>query len=345
MNRKRLLYSLLLILLIVLVSSLITGLMISKKLSKSASSDNLWESKEKAMSHLMVIIDDSNQTYDESFEKGMYSVAERYHIAVEINRVDPSNYHQDVLDALDKGKYAKVDGIVVHAYNDEAILNKIIEIDELGIPVIIIDEDVSKSPRICFVGVNQYDIGQLAGEALAEILDGKGKVALIDQKSYSESLTGNEEMILLGFKDALKAFPELTLDVIKYTEQGVLSAETAATEVLRENKSINAFFCTEGGNTLGVAQVLIDNNLVGDMVLVGFGNETEIIEYIEKGNIIEASIATDHEDIGKKIILAFHEYQTNHFVSSFINTDLQVVDENNVKTYLNEMSEINGQTK
>jgi ribose transport system substrate-binding protein len=125
----------------------------------------------------------------------------------------------------------------------------------------------------------------------------------------------------------------------------VLSAETAATEVLRENKSINAFFCTEGGNTLGVAQVLIDNNLVGDMVLVGFGNETEIIEYIEKGNIIEASIATDHEDIGKKIILAFHEYQTNHFVSSFINTDLQVVDENNVKTYLNEMSEINGQTK
>jgi len=342
MDRKRLLYGLLSILLIILVGSLIAGFTISKKLEQSVKSDYFWESKDKAESHLVVIIDDSNQTYDEAFERGIQVTAEKYKVAVEITRVDPSNYNQDVIDALDKAKFAKVDGIVLHAFNDDVILNKIIEISDLGIPIITIDDDVPKSPRICYVGVNQYDIGQMAGQTLAQLLNGEGKLAIIDQKSYSNEFSGKEEMILLGLKEVLKEYPDLTLEVFKYTEQGVLSAETVAMEVLRENKDINGFFCIEGENTLGVAQVLIDNNLVNDVVLVGYGNESEIVEYVQKGNIIEASIVTDHEDIGTKIITAFYEYRRDNFVSSFINTDLKVINIENVEAYINEMSGVDG---
>lgn len=345
MNNKKYIYSLFLILFIILVSSLIAGLSISNKLSNATKSDSFWANREKVESHIMVIVDDSNQTYDDAFVKGMDSVAAEYKIAVEMTRVDHSNYHTDVLDALDKAKYAKVDGIVLHAFDDEEILKKINEITALKIPVITIDGDVSKSTRICYVGVNKYDVGQMAGELLADLLSGVGKIAIIDQKGYSSNISSNDEMILLGFKEVLKGYPLLTVDVIKYTEQGVLSAETAATEVIKNNPEISGFFCTEGANTLGVAQVLIDNNLVNDMVLIGYGNETEIIEYVEKSNIVEATIITDHEDIGKKVIQAFHEYKENNFVSSFINTDLSIVDEFNVEDYINEMSENYGKVE
>ncbi len=345
MDKKRLIYGLLLILIVILMGSLIAGISISNEIAKSSKGEYLWDSKERAKEHIMVIIDDSNQTYDEAFDKGILDAAAGFNIAVEINRVDRTNYYEDVIIALDKAKYSKVNGIIVHAFNDDRLIRKIKEISELDIPIITIDEDVPKSPRICYVGVNRYDIGQLAGESFASLLSDGGKIAVIDQKSYGKDRTIKEEMMLLGLKEVLKSRSNLTLDIIEYTEQGVLSAETAATEILLGNKDINGVFCTDGENTLGVAQVLIDNNLVNDVVLIGYGNDIEIIEYIKKGNIIEASIVTDHEDIGREAIKAFNEYRTNQFVSSYINTDIQVVDETNVLDYISEMSDSNDENE
>ncbi|QUI22330.1 substrate-binding domain-containing protein [Vallitalea pronyensis] len=339
MDNKRLIYGLILILVVILMGSLIAGIAISNEITKSSKGDYLWDSKERAKEHIMVIIDDANQTYDEAFEKGLLETAATYRIAVEINKIDRTNYDDDVIAALDKAKYAKVNGIIVHAFNDEKMASKIQEISDLGIPVITLDEDVPKSSRICYVGVNRYDIGQLAGESFARLLHDGGKIAVIDQKSYSKDRTINEEMMLLGLREVLKSQPNLSLEKIEYTEQGVLSAETAATKILLGRNDINGIFCTDGENTLGVVQVLIDNNLVNDVVLVGYGNDAEIMAYIEKGNIIEASIVTDHEDIGRQAIEAFIEYRTNQFVSSYINTDIRLIDETNVLDYISEMSD------
>ncbi|WP_066501673.1 sugar ABC transporter substrate-binding protein [Abyssisolibacter fermentans] len=345
MDKKRLIYGFLLVLIVVLMGSLIAGVVISNEIARSSKDEYLWASKEKAKAHIMVIIDDSNQAYDEAFNKGILDTAAEFNIAVEINKIDRSNYYEDVIVALDKAKYLKVNGIIVHAIDDEGIIEKIKEISDIGIPVITIEEDVPKSPRICYVGVNRYDIGQLAGESFARLLNGKGKIAVIDQRSYGKDRTFQEEMMMLGLKEVLKSYPNLTLEIIKYTEQGVLSAETVATEILLNNNQVNGILCTSGENTLGVVQVLIDNNLVNDVVLVGYGNDTEIMEYIKKGNVIEASIVTDYEDIGREAIKAFVEYRTNKFVSSYINTDIRVVDETNILDYISEMSDSNDQNE
>lgn len=344
-NKKRLIYSLLLILTVVLIGSLIAGISISREIAKSSKEEHMWSGKEKAKGHIMVIVDQSNQTYDEAFEKGLRNTAAAYNIAIEINRVERTNYYEDVLVALDKARYVGVDGIIVHAFDDDRLSKKIQEISDLGIPIITIDEDIPGSSRICYVGVNRYDIGRLAGESFARLLKDGGKIAVIDQKRYGKDKTIKEEMMLLGLKDVLKSHQNLTLEVVEYTEQGVLSAETVATKILLDQREINGIFCTAGENTLGVVQVLIDNNLVNNVVLVGYGNDTEIMEYIRKGNIVEASIVTDHEDIGREAIEAYMEYKTHAFVSSFINTDIQVIDETNIQDYLSEMSENNDQVE
>lgn len=328
---------------ILLVLSLAAGLLISDRISNSVLGEYFYETKEEALFHLMVIVDEQNLAYGEDFVRGLEEASQEGKVAIEFLRLSSSDYSGHLIDALDKAMYAKVDGVIMHAFFDEALAQKVNELAEKEIPVITMNEDLARSQRISYVGINRYHIGQAAGIELAKAMNGVGKIAVIEQKNYATDNEGREDMLLLGIMDVIKAYPELSLEFIRYTEQGVLSAETVATKIFRENEEINGIFCTELQNTLGVVQVLIDNNLVNQVSLVGVGEDEEILSYINKGKIIDASIVLDYEDIGRKAIETFLEFKQFYFVPSYTNTELQVVNEGNIESYLDKVGDENGE--
>lgn len=348
MNNKMLIYGLISTLVIILLVSLGAGLYISNGIYQASSENYLLDSMEPPRYHVMVIVDDSNQTYGDEFLKGINEAAVEYRVAVEIVEIDGDNYQEDVFDALDMAMYAKVDGIIVHAFRDTKLQEKIEFIYGVGIPVITLNEDLEKSSLITYVGVNQYVIGQAAGDALAKKLGEEGRIAVIQQKGYEDTgllASGEEDLMVLGLKDALKNYQGIRLEVVRYTEVGVLSAETVTTQILRDYPSINGIFCADGQNTLGVVQMLLDNNLVPDITLIGNGDDDEILDYIEKGSVIEATIITDYQDIGGQAIKAFYDNKNNIFVSNYIDTALQIIDVTNVQEYKVEKSDIDAQIK
>lgn len=308
--------------------------MISNRITQTAEVDYLFHTKKAAADHLVVILDDTDETYGQAFELGLMETADDQGVAVEIMRIDRSDYISEAVKALEKAIYSKADGIVLHSYDDEMLKNKIDEAFDKNIPVIAINKDVPDSKRISFVGVNRYNIGLAAGESFIRHLGEVGKVAVIDQISYGQEKTIDEEFMLLGLQEVIKAYPELTLETVEYTEEGVLSAETVATRIFSEYPDITGIFCTDGQNTLGVVQLLVDTNRVNEVVLIGYGNDNEIIQYIEKGNIVEASIITDQYELGRKVVDGYLEYKANDFVSNYINTDIRVIDQENVESYI-----------
>lgn len=322
------------ILAIILILSLFAGFNISNKISHAAITDYIWDNKNKAEYHIMVILDGSNQLYGDAFKKGLVEASKSYKIATEIIKVDGNNYQTKVLDVLEMATYAKVDGIIVHGYNSVEVIEKIQEAVDAGIPVITLNEDLPTSNRICYVGANRYSIGQMAGDAIATAMNEEGKIAVIEQEGYHQESSDTNDMLILGLKDVIKAYPKVSLEVVKYTQYGVLSAETIATQLLRDNPDINGIFCTDGQNTLGVLQVIVDNNRVGDFSLIGYGDDAELLDYIQKGKIINSTIIANNEDIGREAIKAFYEYKHTGFVSSYINTSVQLIDQNNVNEYL-----------
>lgn len=326
------------LLVILLIFSLIAGMNISQKISNAATTDYIWDNKNLADYHVMVILDSSNQLYGESFKKGLNVASKDYKVAVEIVKVDGNNYQSKVLDVLEMATYAKVDGIIVHGFNGTDFIEKIELANAAHIPVITLSEDLPESKRVCYVGANRYSIGQEAGLALAKAMNEVGKIAVIEQDSYKQEGTNVSDMLILGLKDAIKVYPKLSVEVVKYTEYGVISAETIATQLLRDNPTINGIFCTDGQNTLGVVQVIVDNNRVGDFSLIGYGDDDEILDYIQKGKIIDGTIIANNEDIGREAIKAFYEYKKSGFVSSYINTPIKLVTQENSTNYLNEKS-------
>ncbi len=328
---------------IVLLVALSAGFYISHQLSESAKKEYFWSSKEPARYHILVLLDDSTQAYGDAFVRGIEEAGESYQIAAEMIKIDGSNYKNDLMERLDMAMYMEVDGVILHAFDDEELAMKINTMSDAGIPVITLNEDLPETKRISYVGVNRYTIGQAAGMSLAKQMGGAGRIAVIEQQSFSSSEFSSEDMMILGLTDVLKEYPKLKLSVVRYTEEGVLSAETVASGIVKDYPGITGIFCTDGQNTLGAVQVLLDNNLVNDKVLIGYSDDDEILSYIQKGNIIEASIATNYEDVGREAINAFDEYFEVGFVSSYVNTPLQVIDMDTVDAYIGEKSEQNGE--
>lgn len=343
MKKNRFFYILTFISGTILVISLILGFYISNEINKTSESLNLKNNNENYDYHIMMLLDKSYQVYSEEFETGVIEASKKYSIATEIIKIGGKNYLEEILDRLDMAMYAKVDGIVLHAYNDERIMEKIEQANDMGIPVVTLNEDLPQSPRITYVGVSKYNIGLEVGKTIANATDGHGKIAVIQRRSFADSIESEAitkmDLLILGIEDVFENYKDLNLEKVSYTEEGVLSAETVATEILDENPDINGIYCTDGQSTLGIVQVLIDKNLVKNIMLIGFGDDEEILNYIEKGKIIEATIITDSKYIGSNAVRAIYEYKTTELVKSHINTPLQIVDENNVKAYRKEKGE------
>jgi ribose transport system substrate-binding protein len=344
-NNKRLFFWVMGILVITLSVALFAGFYISYQLTKSSADEYFWASKENADYHVMILIDGSNQTYSEEFIRGIEEESEIYRVATEIISIEGANYRDQLIENMQLAMYNKVDGLIIHAYYDDEVIAMIDKLSLAGIPVITMNEDLASSQRITYVGVNRYTIGEIAAQEMIKSLGTSGKIAVIEPRSYEEYADINDSLLVLGFNDILKKYPNITLEHVLYTEEGVLSAEIIATNLMKENPDISGIFCTNTSNTLGVIQVLVDNNLVSQVSLIGYGDEVEILDSIKKGNIIEASIVTDFYDIGKKAIAAFYEYKTSAFVSNYFNTSIQVIDQSNVDTILLEKSEENVKTQ
>jgi ribose transport system substrate-binding protein len=92
--------------------------------------------------------------------------------------------------------------------NEAKPLTPIVErVFKSGIPVIVIDRGIEGDSYTVFIGADNYEIGRQAGEHIAEVLNGTGKIVEI------RGLPGSPPAIdrSNGMHDAVKKFPGLQI--------------------------------------------------------------------------------------------------------------------------------------
>ena len=103
---------------------------------------------------------------------------------------------------LDMAVRASVDGIIVAGDEEEETTALIDEAVEQGIPVVTVQNDCIESRRQCFVGCNNYNIGQEYGRQILKMLpDGVGRVLVLMDESRTDS---GQNLILLAIRETLE---------------------------------------------------------------------------------------------------------------------------------------------
>jgi ribose transport system substrate-binding protein len=240
---------------------------------------------------------------------------------------DPAQQIQFVEQFVSEG----VGGIVLAPIDDTALKRPVADAMQKGIPVVIMDSPLKGEPVKDFVSTvstNNHRGGEMAGEQLGKLLDGKGKVVLFRFKQGSASACQREA----GFLEAIKKFPDIQVIVDnRYSGTTATEAQSTALKMLAKLKEADGIFCSTEMSTFGMLAALKRNNLAGSKKLVGFDMSQGLMEGLKQGEI-QALVAQYPKKMGHEAVKALVAKMKGETVPTVIDTGAAVITKENLDT-------------
>ena len=181
-----------------------------------------------------------------------------------------------------------VSGIVLAPLDDSALAPPVADAKRAGIPVVVIDSGLKGDDYVSFVATDNRKGGRLAGEHLASLLKGSGKVILLRYAEGSESTVQREE----GFLEAIGAHKGI--EVVSSNQYGGADVEGAykkSEALLSRYKlpdgrfGIDGIFTPNESTTLAMLRVLEGNGWAGQVKFIGFDASDSLVKGLSDAHI------------------------------------------------------------
>ena len=282
------------------------------------------------MKSIAVIPKSTTQVFWKTVETGAREGAKEAGVEMvwkgSLSEDDPAQQIQILEQFVSEG----VGGIVL-APIDDTVKRPVAVAMQKGIPVVIMDSALKGEPVKDFVSTvstNNYRGGEMAGEQLGKLLDGKGKVVLFRFKEGSAS-TGQREA---GFLEAIKKFPDIQVILDnRYSGTTAKEARWSALKMLHKLKEADGIFCSTEPSTLGMLLALKRNNLAGSKKLVGFDTSPGLMEGLRKGEI-QALVVQNPKKMGHEAVKALVAKMKGERVPTVIDSGAALITQENLDT-------------
>ena len=225
----------------------------------------------------------------------------------------------------------QVDGICLAPLDADALVRPVRESGRNGIPVVIFDSGLNapKEDFTSLVATDNFRGGQLAGEAMAKELGGKGNVIMLRYNKGSESTQQRED----GFLETLAAFPDIKiLSSDQYAGTTTESAMDKAQQMLnRYSDEVNGIFAVCEPNAEGVLRALEDRKLTGKVKFIGFDASDAMAVALREGKM-HAIVLQDPVRMGYLAIQTIVKIIRGETVPAFVDTGVSVATKENIDT-------------
>lgn len=189
---------------------------------------------------------------------------------------DYERQNEFILQAIEEG----ADAIIFSACNYRKSTLYVEQALDNGIPVIIIDSDISSERALTFIGTDNYDAGRIAAQTIEEKLKGSGGVGVISFEEKSE----NSEKRVQGFQDYIDSVGGMEILEIKYSLSDYDTAQKSAEDMIKAYGSdLKAIATFNELTTIGVARAVEETENTSNIYVAGFDNNNEAIQKLEEG--------------------------------------------------------------
>jgi len=145
-----------------------------------------------------------------------------------------------------------IDLLVISPNEAEPLTATVKGVMQMGIPVIIIDRKINSRDYTAFIGADNYEIGEMAGQYLQGIAPGSTKIMEILGLSGSSPAIDRER----GFSQAIKKRPDLEITKRIYGNWSEATAKDSLTFLKSELAEVGAIFAHNDNMALGARKVL-----------------------------------------------------------------------------------------
>jgi ribose transport system substrate-binding protein len=216
-----------------------------------------------------------------------------------------------------------VSGILLAPLDSQALVNPVKSAVKAGVPVVVFDSDLKSDLQASFVATDNFQGGRIAGQHLAKLIGGKGRVILLRYQVGSASTEAREA----GFLDAMKGNPGITLvSSDQYAGPTRETAYQASQNLLnRHGQEVDAVFCPNETSTIAMTKALREIGRGGGKVkMVGFDSGSQSVADMRHGDV-QALVVQDPMKMGYLGVKTLVEHLQGKRVEKRIDTSVVLV--------------------
>jgi ribose transport system substrate-binding protein len=229
--------------------------------------------------HLALITGDNHDPFFVSMNAG--AQAEAKALGVSVNWQGPAQYQASLqIPIVSAVLTSKPDFVFICPTDAQALGAPIKQLTSAGIPVMTLDSDINDtSARLGNITSNNLLGGQQAADSLANLLGGKGEVAVLNEQPGVSTTDLRQK----GFEQELAKFPGIKYLGVGRDNDDTTTATTTASALLSRNPGLTGFFATDTANGAGAATAA---QQAGRAVkVVAFDAEPEEVTALKLGHI------------------------------------------------------------
>ena len=197
----------------------------------------------------------------------------------------------------------EMNAIVIAPVDSRGIVSAVEEANRAGIPVFTADISAAGGDVTAHVASDNAQGGRLVGEFLARRLNGRGRVAILDQPTLMSVIDR-----VRGFREAMAAYPGIEIVAAPAVERGLREVAKQKTDnLLQSHRDLNAIFGSNDDCALGALASIRAAGKSG-IVIVGFDATTEAQSNIREGTGLLADAIQYPEVIGRRTIEAVAQH-------------------------------------
>ncbi|MFT2009312.1 substrate-binding domain-containing protein [Pontibacter sp. 13R65] len=286
----------------------------------------------------------SQCTEGDAWRKAMHEEMEReasFYPELKLQIRDAKNSSQVQVEHIRDFMKQGVDLLIVSPNEADPITPVVEEAFHRGIPVIVVDRKTSSSMYTAYVGANNYQIGKLAGEYVAKLLNGKGRIVEVwGLRGSSPAIERHN-----SFAAAIAAYPDIQIVAEVNGEWEKEVAKRKFPAIYEQQQEVDLVFAHNDVMALGAYESIRNPQEQKRLKFIGFdglGGPNGGLQFVQDG-ILDATFLypTGGEEIMQLAYDILHgkPYKKENILST------TVIDERNVHIMKQQSDKILAQEK
>lgn len=251
-------------------------------------------------------------------EEGLRIEAEKnnYELIVTAGEFDLGKQIAQIEDFVSR----KVDAIIVCPVDSKGVGSGIRKANEAKIPVFTADIAAFEGDIVSHIASDNELGGKRAGEYLAKVLHGIGKIAIIDQPTVTSVLDR-----IAGFKKELEKFPDITI-VADVNGDGVRDRSLqVSSDILQAHPDLDGIFGINDDSALGALDA-VQQFKRKHVVIIGYDATPPAVAAILRNTSLKADVVQYPKKIGSSTISAIKDYFGGYSVQKRYAVEVGIVD-------------------
>ena len=186
---------------------------------------------------------------------------------------------------VNKAIQDKCKAIVIAPIDPEGLNECLKNASDAGITIITIDSDATINEVKSHIGANNENAGAIAARQAAEIIGGKGEIAIVGHVKESQTAIERVGSFRNGIKSLSADEKAMPIVAEEYCDSNAEKAKEVTATLLKKYPDLKLLYGTNEKSTIGICEAVEEAGLSGTVKVVGFDSSEEEIDFINRGTL------------------------------------------------------------